>query len=71
MDYTKLQRKAQKLAQKVPREPCCVCGSTHRIHRHHESYLEPTELIFLCSRHHRLLHGARRRLGIDGIEHYC
>lgn len=43
---------------KVQREPCSVCGSTERVHGHHEDYSKPLEVEWLCGKHHRMRHGA-------------
>lgn len=40
---------------KIKRLPCEVCGS-EKSHGHHDDYLKPFELRFLCARHHRLWH---------------
>lgn len=40
----------------VSKQPCSVCGSTYRIHGHHEDYSKPLDVIWLCPRHHRDLH---------------
>ena len=34
------------------KEPCSVCGSTERIHAHHEDYTKPLEVVWLCVKHH-------------------
>lgn len=43
---------------------CELCGSTHRIHVHHEDYTQPAHVMSLCSgchsRRHRDLHAAGR-----------
>ena len=35
----------------IKREPCVVCGNK-RTHGHHEDYLKPLEVIWLCAKHH-------------------
>jgi len=42
---------------KVKRQPCAVCGSTHKIHGHHEDYSKPLDVIWLCQTHHLERHG--------------
>ena len=37
-------------------EPCVICGSTKRVHGHHESYHRPLDVIWLCPTHHKQLH---------------
>jgi ribosomal protein S27AE len=39
------------------RQPCEVCGAT-KVHAHHDDYSKPLDVRWLCSRHHRLHHGA-------------
>jgi transcriptional regulator with XRE-family HTH domain len=34
------------------RQPCEKCGSTKRIHAHHEDYAKPLEVVWLCPGHH-------------------
>lgn len=34
------------------RKPCEVCGSTYKIEAHHEDYLKPLEVNWLCKEHH-------------------
>jgi len=40
------------LSQRIPIEPCIVCGTTENIERHHEDYLKPLDITFLCKKHH-------------------
>lgn len=45
---------------------CCeICESTHKVGAHHESYLKPDDVIFLCSRHH---HARHKRLSDKGCD---
>ena len=41
---------------KLHRLPCEVCGSTDKIHAHHEDYSKPLDVIWLCSAHHAWIH---------------
>lgn len=41
---------------KIIKTPCVVCGSTFRIHGHHEDYSKPLEVIWLCPLHHSRHH---------------
>lgn len=41
---------------KLKRMPCEVCGSTKRIHGHHEDYSKPLEVKWLCALHHQERH---------------
>lgn len=66
----KLRRRAHNDARALPDRPCEVCGSTTRIHKHHENYFYPLEVQYLCSKHHQLLHAERRRQGRDSLENY-
>lgn len=38
--------------KKLYAEPCEVCGSTHKIHAHHNDYSKPLNVRWLCSVHH-------------------
>jgi len=37
-------------------EPCDVCFSTHDIHAHHDDYLKPLNVRWLCAAHHSQWH---------------
>ncbi|MBE3125373.1 MAG: hypothetical protein IMZ57_06905 [Acidobacteria bacterium] len=39
---------------------CSQCGAAGWLHKHHENYLKPLEVIVLCPRCHKLLHLQRR-----------
>ena len=41
---------------KIKRFPCKVCGE-EKVHGHHEDYNKPLKIIWLCSKHHRRVHG--------------
>jgi hypothetical protein len=38
------------------KEPCEQCGSTDRIHAHHDDYSKPLNVRWLCAVHHRQWH---------------
>lgn len=38
------------------KQPCEVCGSTVRIHAHHDDYLRPLSVRWLCATHHAQWH---------------
>lgn len=35
---------------------CEVCGNTHDLHAHHDDYLKPLNVRWLCARHHSQWH---------------
>ena len=41
---------------KLGKKPCAVCGSTKRIHWHHDDYSKPLDVIPLCPAHHKERH---------------
>ena len=42
--------------KKLFRQPCDVCGSQENIHAHHNDYLKPLNVTWLCAAHHRQWH---------------
>lgn len=40
------------------KQSCQICGKSKNIHAHHEDYSKPLEVIWLCDRCHRIMHGA-------------
>jgi hypothetical protein len=43
---------------KLKREKCCKCGA--KAHAHHEDYLKPLDVIWLCPAHHAEVHKRKR-----------
>ena len=43
---------------RMRKEPCQVCGSTERVHAHHDDYSKPLDVRWLCAAHHRQWHAA-------------
>ena len=41
---------------KLFKEPCEVCGTTEKIHAHHNDYAKPLNVRWLCSAHHKQWH---------------
>ena len=41
---------------KLTKKPCEVCGSTYRIHGHHDDYNKVYDVRWLCAQHHRDWH---------------
>jgi len=37
-------------------EPCEVCGAVEHVHAHHDDYLQPLNVRWLCAAHHREWH---------------
>ncbi|QGY29798.1 hypothetical protein CUN67_13020 [Pantoea cypripedii] len=48
---------------KLTKKPCQECGSTHRIHAHHDDYSQPLDVIWLCHQHHMARHAMLRVRG--------
>jgi hypothetical protein len=46
-------------------QPCEVCGEP-KVERHHEDYRFPEDVVWLCARHHRALHDARKASQLAG-----
>lgn len=42
--------------KKLFKEPCEVCGSTDNLHAHHDDYLKPLNIRWLCAAHHHQWH---------------
>jgi hypothetical protein len=40
----------------IVRKPCEVCGSENNVHAHHDDYLEPLNIRWLCAAHHKQWH---------------
>lgn len=41
---------------KLKREPCVKCGSSERVHAHHDDYSKPLNVLWLCPAHHQARH---------------
>ena len=50
---------------KLIKQPCEICGSK-RVHAHHEDYLKPFEITWLCPVHHREHHAIEKGLTVGG-----
>lgn len=42
-------------AGRIKKEPCSICGYPVA-QAHHEDYLKPLEIVWLCANHHGELH---------------
>lgn len=40
----------------IKRKPCEKCGTTERVHGHHEDYSKPLDVVWLCIKHHATRH---------------
>lgn len=41
---------------KLFKEPCEACFDIHKLHAHHDDYLKPLNVRWLCSKHHSQWH---------------
>lgn len=46
-------------------EPCEVCGSKGNVHAHHDDYLKPLNIRWLCPSHHKQWHNENGE-GLNG-----
>ena len=49
---------------KLTPQPCLVCGTDDEVEKHHEDYSRPLQVMWLCRKHHLMLH--RLRIVEDG-----
>ena len=54
-------RRAKKAGQLVPPERCEQCGQLRKLEAHHQNYLEPMAVRWLCLACHRAAHRAARQ----------
>ena len=47
----------------LKRQPCERCGSTTKIHTHHDDYTKPLDVMWLCPVHHKERHAELDRAG--------
>jgi hypothetical protein len=45
---------------RLVKTPCADCGTTNRLHAHHEDYSKPLDVIWLCAFCHYARHHARQ-----------
>jgi hypothetical protein len=45
---------------KIKPGECSICGTINDIQGHHEDYLKPLDIIWLCRKHHQELHNKSR-----------
>lgn len=41
---------------KLEKKPCELCGTSNAVHAHHDDYLKPLDVRWLCASHHRQWH---------------
>jgi hypothetical protein len=42
---------------RLTRQPCEACGTSEKVHAHHEDYSKPLEVRWLCETDHNRQHG--------------
>jgi len=40
----------------IKRKPCEMCGNTEHVHAHHDDYMQPLDVMWLCVSHHKARH---------------
>ncbi len=53
----------------LTKKPCEVCGSTVRIHAHHDNYNKPLAVVWLCHTHHMERHAMLKARQQKGMRH--
>lgn len=53
---------------KLIRGSCVICG-TANAHAHHDDYLKPFEIAWLCGKHHKAVHRGELALTVKDIVH--
>jgi len=43
-------------SKKLFRDTCEICGQSEKIHAHHDDYLKPLNVRWLCAAHHKQWH---------------
>lgn len=54
------KQKARILAQRLPKNPCEICGNP-KSQKHHEDYSKPLDVRWLCAKHHAARHVELRK----------
>jgi ribosomal protein S27AE len=55
-------------AGRLKRQPCETCGSDWNIHGHHDDYLKPLDVRWLCASCHKIHHlELAKAKGIAGV----
>lgn len=47
---------------RLKKQPCGRCQKTEKVHAHHESYLRPLNVVWLCPMHHKERHAELDRM---------
>lgn len=48
--------------------PCAVCGNPE-VQGHHTDYNEPLDVMWLCRKHHRLVHFHSVKVVMDNVDY--
>ena len=66
--FNKLSNTARVMKNIPKANECIVCRSKDNLHRHHEDYSKPKDIIEFCRKHHVLWHVFKRNFKRNGLD---